>query len=256
MLEYQKPEDLKEKSICLITLNIWGGHLELPLLNFIAKNKNIDIFCFQEVYKSAKNKISTNDDKVVLDIHNKIGDVLSKHSSYFAPVVNGIYGLSIFLKKEIKVLNHGSYIIHKCNNYPGSGPTHSRVLQWLEFSKNNQTYTVANIHGLWNGKGKSDSPNRLEQSKKIREFIEKNQNPVILCGDFNLAPDTKSIKIISENMVDLIKKNKISSTRTKFYKKSIRYADYIFTSRDIQIEKFKVLKDEVSDHSPILLKFS
>jgi len=250
-----KSEALKEASISLITLNIWGGHVEAPLMDFISKNKDIDIFCFQEVYESAKNKISTNDDKVVLDINNKIGNVLSNHYSYFAPVVNGIYGLSIFFKKDIKVVSHGVYTIHKNDNYPGRGPTHSRILQWIKISKNNKIYTIANVHGLWNGKGKSDSPNRLKQSRKIREFVDKSKNPVILCGDFNLTPDTESLKIISENMVDLIKENKISSTRTSFYKKPIRYADYIFTSAGVTVEKFKVLEDEVSDHSPIFLKF-
>jgi len=45
----------------LMCLNIWGGHVKEPLLNFISRHKNIDFFCLQEVYHNAKEKISTDD---------------------------------------------------------------------------------------------------------------------------------------------------------------------------------------------------
>ena len=38
-------------------------------------------------------------------------------------------------------------------------------------------------------------------------------------------------------------------------KKDEKFADYIFTSRDINVNAFEVLKDEVSDHSALLLDF-
>ncbi|MGL6035657.1 MAG: hypothetical protein ACRC0B_00600 [Legionella sp.] len=37
----------------LITLNIWGGYIRNPLLEFIHEHKDIDIFCLQEVYNNA-----------------------------------------------------------------------------------------------------------------------------------------------------------------------------------------------------------
>jgi endonuclease/exonuclease/phosphatase family metal-dependent hydrolase len=55
-------------------------------------------------------------------------------------------------------------------------------------------------------------------------------SPKILCGDFNLRPETKSMARVKAGMRDLIDEFNITSTRTALYDKPERYADYIFTS--------------------------
>jgi endonuclease/exonuclease/phosphatase (EEP) superfamily protein YafD len=55
--------------------------------------------------------------------------------------------------------------------------------------------------------------------------------------------------------MNLIKKYDIKSTRTSFYKKPEKHADYIFVSDDIFVETFQVLSEEVSDHAALLVKF-
>jgi endonuclease/exonuclease/phosphatase family metal-dependent hydrolase len=55
--------------------------------------------------------------------------------------------------------------------------------------------------------------------------------------------------------IDLIKKYGITSTRTSLYLKPIKFADYVFVSKGIDVIDFKVLPDEVSDHAPLLLDF-
>ncbi len=42
----------------LLCLNVWGGKIHEPLLDFIKKHSDIDIFCFQEVFNSAIKEIS------------------------------------------------------------------------------------------------------------------------------------------------------------------------------------------------------
>jgi endonuclease/exonuclease/phosphatase family metal-dependent hydrolase len=111
------------------------------------------------------------------------------------------------------------------------------------------------VHGLWNGKGKTDSVERIAQSQRIKQFLDTINNPKILCGDFNLRPDTESVKIIESGMRNLIKEYDIKSTRTSFYQKEEKYADYIFASADIIVNSFEVLNEEVSDHAPLLLDF-
>ncbi len=80
--------------------------------------------------------------------------------------------------------------------------------------------------------------------------------PQVLCGDFNLTPDTKSIEILEEGMVNHIKHNNITNTRSSFYEKEIRFADYILTSPDIHVGEFAVLPDEVSDHLALQMQFT
>jgi len=239
----------------LITLNIWGGHVHNPLLEFISSNREIDVFCFQEAYHNAQSKISDDDRKVNLNIFSQLQTLLPKHNGFFRPVVQNTYGLGMFVKNEIEVLEEGDITIHDNPNYPGHGPTHSRNLQWIKCRINNQIHTIFNVHGLWNGKGKTDSPERIAQSHKIKNFMDTIDTPKILCGDLNLRPDTKSIKILESQMNNLITLHGINSTRTNFYPKEEKFADYIFTSSEIIVNAFEAMKDEVSDHSPLFLEY-
>jgi endonuclease/exonuclease/phosphatase family metal-dependent hydrolase len=239
----------------LISLNIWGGHVRGPLLEFIKAHRDIDIFCFQEVYHEASKKISTDDRAVSLNIFTELQALLPDHIAFFKPVVGGFYGIGSFVKKGIHVLNEGEVSIYDNPNYPGHGPTHSRNLQWIECQANGQTFSVVNIHGLWNGQGKTDSSERIVQSERIKKFINNIKCPTILCGDFNLRPDTESIRILEKGMNNLVKLYNITSTRTSFYPKEEKFADYVLTSPDINVEHFEILHHEVSDHLPLFLEF-
>lgn len=239
----------------LITLNIWGGHVREPLHQFISNHQHIDIFCFQEVYHNAKEMISIENRKVSLNIFSELQTLLSNHTGYFKPVVDGIYGISMFIKNQIAVLDEGDYVIHDNPTYSGRGPTHSRILQWAKCNIDGNLYTIMNVHGLWNGQGKTDTPERIAQSKKIKHFMDNVTDRKILCGDFNLKPNTESLKILAEDMNDLVNAFDIKSTRTSYYPKEEKFADYIFTSPEITVKDFAVLKDEVSDHAPLLVDF-
>lgn len=240
----------------LITLNIWGGYLKQEILNFFNNYQEIDIFCLQEVYCKADKKISTCDLKLSLDIFTEIQDELPNHIGYFRPVVNDIYGIAMLVHKDIHIIAEGEICIHENNDYPGAGPTHQRNMQWLKAKHQDHTFSIFNVHGLWNGKGKLDSTNRINQARRIKEFTDSINMPKIICGDFNLRPETESIKIVSSEMNDLIQKYNITSTRTSHYPKEERFADYVFTSNGIHINDFKVLEDEVSDHAALALDFT
>ena len=182
----------------LITLNIWGGHIQDALLKFVASHPEIDIFCFQEVYHNAINKMSTDDNEVSLNIFSQIAELLPKHEGFFRPVLKNSFGVGMFVSKQIEVLEEGDINIHDNPNYPGYGPTHPRNLQWIECMVNQQIYSILNVHGLWNGMGKTDTPDRIAQSMRIREFMDTINTPKIVCGDFNLRPDTKSLEIVEQ----------------------------------------------------------
>ena len=113
-----------------------------------------------------------------------------------------------------------------------------------------------NFHGLWNGNGKSDTEDRINQSKKIIEFVKTIKGDFALLGDFNLSPDTESLQMIGRELGcrELIKEYGITSTRTSLYTKPNKFADYVFVSNGIDVIDFKVLPDEISDHTPLLLE--
>jgi endonuclease/exonuclease/phosphatase family metal-dependent hydrolase len=114
---------------------------------------------------------------------------------------------------------------------------------------------MINFHGIWNGKGKGDSDDRIMQSKNIIDFTKSLNHDFVLVGDFNLLPDTESIKLFEDTgLKNLIKEYGITSTRTSFYTKPIPYADYAFVTKGIKIKEFKVLPEEVSDHAALCLE--
>ncbi len=238
----------------LITLNTWGGKIREPLLSFIKENEETDIFCLQEIYHGATAETMSEGHKEdSFNLFTDLKKILTKHTGYFRPVLPG-YGLAIFLKQNIQVHEEGEVTIFTNNNYI-SGGDHSRNLQYAKINIGGKEMTIVNVHGLWNGMGKTDTEDRLNQSKAIRNFIDSVDGPKIVCGDFNLRPDTKSIEMLEEGMRNLIKEYNIASTRTSLYEKPEQHADYMFTSPEIKIEDFKVLPDEVSDHAALSLEF-
>jgi endonuclease/exonuclease/phosphatase family metal-dependent hydrolase len=104
--------------------------------------------------------------------------------------------------------------------------------------------------------GKGDSAERIEQSLKIRNFLDSGSDHKILCGDFNLKPDTKSLEILAKGMNDHIKMSSVQSTRTSFYPGLERFADYIYNSKNVDVQNFQVLPEEISDHAALQIDFT
>lgn len=167
----------------------------------------------------------------------------------------------MLVNKNLSITEEGEVFVYKHKGYKPEGDVgnHARNIQYVTIQTAAGPITVINFHGLWTGagvgKGKKDSPERLEQSTKILEFAKNIQHPFILCGDFNLLPDTESIRKFEDaGLRNLIREHKVTSTRTSFYTKPQKFADYVFVSTGIILKDFKVLPDEVSDHTPLFIE--
>ena len=239
----------------LITLNVWGGVVRQPLLQFFSDHQDVDVFCLQEVYHQAQASIATDEQPYCLDILQQIQQQLPDHQLFFSPVVGDGYGLAIFYRKTFVAANKAVHCIHRNMHYSGSGPSHSRYLQHITFQLEQEQLSVINLHGLWNGKGKGDSVDRICQAYAIRRYIKLVPHPIIVAGDFNLRPDTKSMEIIAAGLVNLITDYNIQDTRTAYYTKSERYADYVLALSDLKVLEFSCLPEQVSDHAALKLVF-
>lgn len=251
----------------LISLNIWGGKLTQPLLSFIKEYSNtIDIFCFQEVYSSPISTKISRDMKS--NIYCQIADILSNHLGYFAPHLidrdlNGRTdfplknGLAIFINKHIKINQCDDIFIYRnglelLDNDPITIP---RNLQYFTCTVDKKDYLISHFHGIWYPKSKLDTPERIKQINKIKNFLSKREESILLCGDFNLLPNTLCMSILEDNMENLIKRYNIETTRNQYYERPEKYSDYILVSRDVKINKFQVLNVTVSDHIPLMVEF-
>ncbi len=251
----------------LVTLNTWGGRAgKVLLLGFFENYKDIDVFCLQEIWSApyehleghSAGGLAISHEQIMTRGMQEISETLADHSSYFRPHHLDNYGLQILVKNNLTVIEDGEVFVHKYKGYIPEGDVGNcaRNIQYVTLDFESGPITIVNFHGAWiKGSNKTDTEDRINQSKKIVEFIQNLSNDFILCGDFNLLPDTESMAILERaGFRNLIKEYGITSTRTAFYTKPDKYADYVLVSKDIDVKNFKVLPEEVSDHSALFLE--
>lgn len=246
----------------IISLNVWGGRIMKPLKDFLKKHADTDIFCFQEVYHEADGKdlLWKNGQSFSANFNflNDVAEVLKDYTCHYRPHLGDWWGLALFVKNGLPVISEGEVFVHKEKGYDMSrevlGHT-AKNLQFLKTECGGVPFTILHMHGLWTGGGKGDTEERLLQSKNVVECIKKLKTEFVFCGDLNLLPDTKSLQMFTKELGcrDLIAEHSITSTRTSFYKKEPKFADYAFVSKGVVVEKFEVLPDEVSDHKALLM---
>lgn len=248
----------------VVSLNTEGGERGEIFFSFLRQHPDVDVWCFQEVWnggehmlqKEAAGRSLANRKSTLL---RDIQEVLPEYRAYFRPNFYDFYGLAVFVRSSITVLDEGERYIYREAGFVSDVNIgdHARILQYVTLETPQGPCTVVHLHGMWNGKGKEDSDERLEQSRRILSFVSERSEPVCIVGDFNLNPDTESIICFEQAGFDnLIKRFGITSTRTSFYTWTNRYADYAFVSPSIEVNDFKVLPEEVSDHAPLYVDFS
>lgn len=243
----------------LVSLNIWGGKVFDPLMDFFRRQaEDTDIFCLQEVFNNPSHIKSKVQHDKKQDIYQDLEKILVNFYGYMAPSQEGEESLCMFIRKDFGVHEIADQYVYRWKNaMEGNDPsTYGINVQYIKFGKNKKNFMLGNLHGHWTPNFKGDNPARLEQSKNIKKLLDSFGGAKILCGDFNVAPDTKSMEILETSMRNLVKEYKVTTTRSHFYTKEHRFADYIMVSPEIKVKDFRVLQDVVSDHLPLYLKFS
>ncbi|CAF1522477.1 unnamed protein product [Didymodactylos carnosus] len=242
----------------IITLNAWDGRGgTTALLNFFKNWQDVDIFCLQEIFNGGENdvdEVKSNVPEKEYRLFTLITEALPTHQGFFRPSLKDFYGLAMFVKKNITIVEEGVYFVHQYQGYVPDDDIrcHARNIQYIKTEINGKQTAVMNFHGLWNGNGKTDTEDRIQQSTNILHITKNISENFVLCGDFNLLPDTKSIKMLEAvGLRNLIKEYGITSTRTSYYMKPDRYADYVFVTAGLEVTDFKALPEEVSDHAPL-----
>lgn len=240
----------------LISLNVWLGKLKDPLIEFIRREaETTEIFCFQEMVSSLSNSPES-------DLFSTVAKCLPGFQGFFEATQYEEeridVGLATFVKRVDVIDKEGDFFVYRTRNsmVGDDGRTMGRNAQFIKFPKSGKEYTVINFHGLWSGEERLDSEDRINQSKKLKEFLNTLGGTKIVCGDFNLSRDTKSLAILDEGMRNLIKESGVTSTRPeRYFPYADKFCDYILVDKDVKVNDFKVLQDEVSDHLALVLDF-
>lgn len=189
----------------------------------------------------------------VADHHEK-NNIITKEFGGLAEQGNEIF-TKYSIKKASNIFYYKEYsIFTDTTNFRQED--HPRAFIDMIIDVNGKELQIINVHGIWN-KDKIGDKRTINQSETIVSHIRKDI-PCIVVGDFNLLPNTESIGILNKNMINLIDKYAIKSTRPIFddgLDKGNLVCDYVFVNNKIMVNDFKVLNNNVSDHLPLLLDF-
>lgn len=243
----------------LVSLNIFGGKYYESLMKFLKEqSRDTDIFCFQEVLSYPADIIT--DKGFRANILSDLQHTLTSFNNYFSPVARdkffgsvGIeFGQAIFVRKGINLTAKGREIVHPGKKeIVNSNFDLPRIVQYVQIGLKDPI-NLFNFHGLtvW---PKTDTPERIEQSNRVRNVMDKFEGKKILCGDFNLRPETESLKILENGMKNLIKEFRIESTRPLNFED--KTSDYMIVSPEMNVKSLNVPDINVSDHLPLILEF-
>jgi hypothetical protein len=234
----------------IIFLNSWFGKVGKPFLDFL-KNESpkTDIFCFMEFSPELFAGVS----KILLGYNGFIEKGMNLES----------WGVTdcqvIFAKNNLEVLSSGELKIYK------NTPEDTGFASYITFKKDGRIINLLNVHGKSRPGHKRDVPERINQSNVIIEFMKDKKGPKIIGGDFNLYPDTQSVKMFENaGYRNLIKDFEIKNTRNEISWREFQeiqgfqkqhFADYVFVSEDVKVKNFEVPYMEISDHLPLILNF-
>src|SRR5687767_7338079 len=135
----------------LISLNTWGGRAgKEGLLEFFRQQKDVDIFCLQEIWEGGENEAPKWGKNIDTAMISNIGAILENHTVFFRPHYYDWYGLAVFIKKDLKITEEGELFVYKDRGYfhPEKNANHARNIQWLTVETEAGVRTIINFHGL------------------------------------------------------------------------------------------------------------
>lgn len=264
----------------IMCLNGWGGKLHERLIPYVAA-ASPDVLCLQEVVHtpaSDREWLEYRDRDHVLpqraNFFRDVAQTLPDHAATFCPAAQGVlwdgdeavpsqWGLATFVRKSFPVIGQIQAFMHKTFSPDGYGDhprsRNAHAVRVHDFEKG-RTVAVVHTHGLRDvTAGKADTPERIAQARRLAEIAARIAEPgdrLVVCGDFNVEPDSETFRILAEiGLTDLVTTHGFTSTRTGHYVKLGRFADYMLVDRLTEPVSFEVVEDPVvSDHCPLLLE--
>lgn len=264
----------------ILCLNCWGGRLGLPLVDYL-RSAGADVLCLQEVVHAPGCRhewLIYREDEIELpqraNLFHEIAGALPSHAAFFCPAARGDlfhgeeaiateWGLATFVRRDLVVIGQAQGFVHGDYAAAGWGPhpraRNAHVVRLFDRATG-RTVTVAHMHGLRDPAGKADTPARLVQAERFTALIRATARPgdaVIACGDFNVLPGSVTFRELGAlGLQDLVIARGHSNTRTSYYRKQPRWADYLLVNDRVRVDDFAVVAEpEVSDHRPLQLDF-
>jgi len=260
------------RALRIVSLNLWGGLAVGPLLDWVRQQApRTDLFCFQEAL--AAQESLRLECRFHTTLYRDLAEALPEFVGAFDPVVTWPeptedgrqievpFGLATFARRSLPISARRAAWIVDHQDHLDAVPGLHKIVRWLQVTEltiPSGALLVGNYHGIARPGSKLDSDERLEQSRGIRRVLDAHDGPVALVGDFNLLPETESVRLLEHSLRNLVIELGIPTTRSRLNPyfgtpQEQPYADYAFVSPELHVTDFAVPDVEISDHLPLVL---
>ena len=265
--------DKSKKVIKVMSYNVkvfdlynWSHNLETRAKMFnLLNDESSDIMCFQEFFSRDSSKFDNLDSLVHLQ---KAKYVHVEYSANLKP--NQHFGIATFSYYPIVAQGKIDFGYHSNNICIYSdikiGNDTIRVynmhLQSIAFSKSDYKY-AEELQKDIESEDIEQSKNILRRLKKafvkrakqadlISASIEQCHYPVIVCGDFNDTPSSYTYHTISKNLQDAFVESGNGFGKSYIGIFPSFRIDYILRNPKFKAYNFRTIREELSDHFPIV----
>lgn len=231
----------------------------------VLKGESPDLICFQEFFHSDNKGYFTTKDSLLKFLPTKYFHERYTHAT------NGRNYFGVALFSKYKIINKGFIPFESdVNNFCiyadilVNGDTirvYNAHLQSIRFKPEDYAFVEDNRNKEELKTGVSRIAERLKiafqkrqsQVEKVAESIDLCRHPVVLCGDFNDPPASYTYGTFSDLLEDsfLEQGSGIGNTYNGAFP-SFRI-DYVFHSSDIKTLDYRTIKEDLSDHYPIVV---
>ncbi len=226
---------------------------ENDFIHFLKRGEEIQILCTQETSKYNANFIKDKFNFPFTHSFNKRGayifskyPIVNSGGINFGTLTNSCSWADLIVnEKKVRV-----YSIHfQSNQVSGIA---NKVLEEGDLTKKE---TLKNIKGMM-GRFKHFAKRRAEQAQKVANHIATCPHPVIVCGDFNDTPQSYTYDLLTKNLNDSFKEKGTGFGTTYAGSIPALRIDYILTHEKIDVQSHEILKENYSDHFPVICKIS
>lgn len=270
---FEGSPDKSKKLVKIMSYNVkvfdlynWSHNVEARNDMFgLMSDENPDILCLQEFFSRDSSHLNNAD-----SLH-KINNLKYDHIEYTA-TVKRIHHFGIATYSTYPIVAKGKIDFgYKSNNIciysdikidKDTIRVYNMHLQSIAFSKGDYKY----IEDLQNDVETEDiehSKNilnrlklafikRAQQANLIAMSISRSPHPVIVCGDFNDTPGSYTYHTISENLKDAFVESGNGFGRSYTGKFPSFRIDYILHSPQFKSYDFVTIREELSDHFPLV----
>ena len=244
-------------TISLLQLNIESARFVDEIVSYI-KQYDFDILHLQEVSAHVFNKYHNID--CFQELKNRLGyeGVLTKTTTRLNDP-SSYFGKAILFKPAFTLRSQQEIWMKPTKQLVQLPKTAEEIRQLshnalhVQLEKDGKTINCINTHLAW-GPTPEDEQYKLDEAKILVDYMKNVSKPFVLSGDFNVTPDSQIVEWFDAMATYLITEYRITNTlnpnvhRAKILFPQGLAVDYIYISKDIKVDNFEVITEDLSDH--------